>query len=147
MHWLEEYYKGKIISMSKRAGEVMGWLASWDYHYFLNQMVNQVRYKNSISTDMMIAQVVTSLDKKVEFQENVYNLLEKWSKESNIHYLLTGLFVCAGQKDKNDILEIIISCYVDRMMEELQREEDGEYIYWGLDFFGQECGRLPFTGF
>lgn len=143
MRWLEKYYMGKTMSMSKRAGEAMGWLAGWDYHYFLNHMVNQIRYKNSISTDMMIAQVVTALDKKEDFQNNVYNLLEKWTKERNVHYLLTGLFVCAGQKDKNDILETIIFFYVDRMMDELQREKAGEYLCWGLDFFA--AGMRAFT--
>lgn len=143
MRWLEKCYLGKTISMSKRAGEAMGWLASWDYHYFLNHMVNQIRYKKSISTDMMIAQVVTALEKKKDFQDNVYNLLEKWTKERNVHYLLTGLFVCAGQKDKNDILETIIYGYVDRMMAELQREKNGEYLYWGPDFFA--AGMRAFT--
>ena len=57
--------------------------------------------------------------------------------------MLTGLFVCAGQKDKNDILETIISCYVDRTMEELQREKQGEYLQWESDFFA--AGMRAFT--
>ena len=143
MLWLEKHYMGKIMSMSKRAVDVMGWLACWDYHYFLNNMVNKIRSKKSIPTDMMIAQVVRALDKNNEFQENVYNLLVYWSREQNIHYLLTGLFVCAGQKDKNDILETIISCYVGRTMEELQREKRGEYLQWESDFFA--AGMRAFT--
>lgn len=143
MRWLEKCYMEKKMSVSKRAGEIMGWLASWDYHYFLNNMVNQIRSKNSISTDMMIAQVVTTIDKKKDFQNNVYNLLENWAKENNVHYLLTGLFVCAGRNDKNDILETIILRYVDRMMDELQREKKGEYLFWYRDFFA--AGMRAFT--
>jgi len=143
MIWLEQHYMGKTISMSKRAGEVMGWLACWDYPYFLNHMVGQIRYKRSIPTDMMIAQIVKALDKKSEFHENVANLLGNWSKEHNVHYLLTGLFVCAGQKDKNNVLETIISCYIDRTMEELQKEKQGEYLQWESDFFA--AGMRAFT--
>ncbi len=143
MSWLEKRYMGKTISMSKRAGEIMGQLACWDYHYFLNHMVNQIRRKNSITTDMMIAQVVRVLDKRNDFQENIYKLLDNWSKERNIHYLLTGLLVCVGQKNKNDILETIISCYIDRTMEELRGEKYGEYLQCGSDFFA--AGMRAFT--
>lgn len=143
MTWLEKYYKGKIISMSKRAGEIMGWLACWDFHYFLNNVVNQIHIRNSISTDMMIAQIVTALEKKREFQENVDKLLENWSKERNVHYLITGIFVCAGQEGRSDILETIISVYIDRALKELQREEVGEYLKLRLDFFA--AGMRAFT--
>lgn len=135
MDWLEKQYGKKPMAMSKRTGEVMGWLACWDYHYFLNNMVSKIRHRNDISTDLMIAQIVTILDKKSEFQDNVLNLLRNWSKEQNLHYLLTGLFVCAGQTDKNDILEAIISCYIGRAMKELQKEQFGEYLQTTDDFF------------
>lgn len=141
--WLEGYYMGKPLSMSKRAGDIMGKLACWDYHYFLNNMVNQIRYKKSVSTDMMIAQIVTVLDTKNRYHDNVCNLLGSWSKERNVHYLLAGLFVCAGQQDKNSILEDIISIYIDRTMEELQREREGECLRWIEDFFA--AGVRAFT--
>lgn len=143
MLWLEGYYMSRPLSMSKRAGDIMGKLACWDYHYFLNNMVNQIRYKKSISTDMMIAQIVTVLDKKKEYHDNACNLLDNWSRERNIHYLLAGLFACAGQQDKNSVLETIISLYIDRAMEELQRERQGEYLQWIEDFFA--AGVRAFT--
>ena len=45
MSWLEKHYMRNIMSMLKRAVYVMGWLACWDYHYFLNNMVNKIRSK------------------------------------------------------------------------------------------------------
>ena len=143
MRWLEKQYMGKTISMKKIAGEVMGRLACWDYNYFLNNMVNQIRRKNSNQTDMMIAQVIGELDKDEELHKNVDKLLENWSRESNIHYLFTDLFVCVERQDKNDILERIVSNYIDRSMEELQREESGEYLAGLFDFFA--AGMRAFT--
>lgn len=143
MRWLEKQYMGKTISMKKIAGEVMGRLTCWDYNYFLNNMVNQIRRKNSNQTDMMIAQVIEELDKEEDLRKNVDKLLENWSRESNIHYLLTDLLVCAKQQNRNDILERVVSNYIDRSMEELQREERGEYLEGLFDFFA--TGMRAFT--
>lgn len=145
MIWLEKYYNENIISMSKRAGEIMGQLACWDYHYFLNCMVTQIKDRNSIRTDMMIAQTVKVLDEKNEFHGNITKLLVNWSKDRNVHYLLTGLFVCVGQKDENRVavLKDIISCYIDRIMKELHIRKQGEYLRWEWDFFA--AGMRAFT--
>lgn len=141
--WLESYSMQKPILMSRAAMEVTGMLVSWDYYFFLNNMVIKIQDEKSIDTDMLIAQIVIALNRNEVYQKNVYNLLQVWSKDHRIHYLLTGLFVCVGLEDKNDILEIIIERYIQNMMREIHNKKPGEYLLFGYDFFA--VGMRAFT--
>ncbi|MDE7417945.1 MAG: hypothetical protein K2N44_16855 [Lachnospiraceae bacterium] len=141
--WLESYSMQKPVLMSRAAMEVVGLLVSWDYYFFLNNMVNKIQNEKRIATDMLIAQIVIALNRDETYQKNVYNLLQVWSKEHRIHYLLTGLFVCVGLKDKNDILENIIERYIQNMMKEICDKNLGEYSSFVYDFFA--VGMRAFT--
>lgn len=135
MHWLEDYIFQRPLSMSKRAGDVIGQLVCWDYYYFLNNMTDRIQHENSMFTDMIIAQNVVALSKKDFYKKNVYHLLNAWSKKKNVHYLLSGLWVCAELTDKNDIMENNISCYIYRAMQEIHKQNLGEYMQNIDEFF------------
>jgi hypothetical protein len=141
--WLEGYSMQKPVLMSRAAMEVTGLLVSWDYYFFLNNMVNRIRDEKNIATDMLIAQIVAALNREEMYQKNIHNLLQVWSKEHGLHYLLTGLFVCVGLEDKKDILENIIERYIRRMMEEIRDNKFGEYVSHVYDFFA--VGMRAFT--
>lgn len=126
--WLKKYCVRSRISMSKRAMEFMGCLAYWDYFYFLNCMTKLVPHDNNILTDMVIAQVIVALNKYGEYSENINNLMRKWSKESNVHYLLTDFFICAELLEKRDVLEEAISFYVDGIIKELNEDQENDYL-------------------
>lgn len=134
MNWLEKFIYQKPISMSKRASEVMGQLICRDYYYFLNHMVRRLQQENNMSTDMLIAQNVVALYNS-NYEENVFKLLHTWSDKTNVHFLLTGLLVCAELRDKSEIIEDFISAYVHGAMYEIQNQISGEYMQNIYEFF------------
>lgn len=136
IHWLQSYNTERPLSMSKRALETLALLIGWDYYYFLNNMVSQIANDKSIFTDMMIGQILITLNQKDEFKKNVYNLLNVWSKDRQLHYLLTTLFVCAQLQDKDDILESAIAYYVQRTLEEIKTGNTIIYQSKLYDFLG-----------
>ena len=141
--WLESYSMQKPVVMARAAVEVIGLLVCWDYYFFQNNMLNRIHDEKSIHTDMLIAQIVIALDKEEMYQKNIYNLLQAWSKERRVHYLLTGLFVCVGAEDKNDILENMVERYIQKTMEEIRDNEAREYLLLVYDFFA--VGMRAFT--
>lgn len=141
--WLKNYSTKKPRSMIKSAIKVMGLLACWDYYYFLNSMVQRIPRDRNVSTDMVIAQIVISLSKTETYQKNVYHLLQVWSREHGVHYLLTGLFVCVELDDKDTVLEDMIECYVSKALEEIKEGRIREYLKRIYDFFG--AGMRTFT--
>lgn len=143
IYWLESYSMQKPVLMSRAAMEVTGLLVSWDYYFFLNNMVSRIQEDKNIATDMLIAQIVVALNREEMYQDNIRNLLHVWSKEHRLHYLLTGLFVCVGLEDKKDILENIIKQYIHKMMEEIRDRASGEYLSHAYDFFA--VGMRAFT--
>lgn len=143
MQWLEDYIFQNQMSMSKRAAEIMGRLISWDYYYFLDHMVKRIPQENCLSTDVVIAQNILALSQERIYEKNVYNLLHVWSREKNIHYLLTALFICTEICDTKDILENIITAYVNRAMKEIYVQMPGVYMQHIKEFFA--AGVRSFT--
>lgn len=136
MNWLQSYNTERPFSMSKRALETMALLVDWDYYYFQNNMVSRIANDKNIFTDMMIGQILIYLNQKEEYKKNVFNLLKGWSKERQLHYLLTTLFVCAQLQDKDKILEDTIECYIQRTLEEMNKENAFQYQANLYDFLG-----------
>lgn len=136
IRWLQSYNTQRPASMAKRALETMGLLACWDYYYFLNNMVPQIASDKSVVTDMMVGQILITLNQRKDYKDNVYNLLHIWSKDRQIHYLLTALFVCAQLQDKNDILKEAIGCYIQRALEEIHNNDVAKYQSELYDFLG-----------
>lgn len=134
--WLQSYNAQKPVSMSKRALEVMGKIACWDYYYFLDKMIPQIAIDDNILTDMMIGQIIIILNKNAAYQKNVYNLLSGWRREKRVHYLLTTLFVCSQMQDINDILEDAIACYLQRTLKEMSDGNISRYQLNLYDFLG-----------
>jgi len=136
IQWLQSYNMQKPMSMSKRALETMGLFACLDYYYFLNTIVPRIVKDKSISTDLVIGQILIVLNQREDYKENVYNLLHIWSRNQQPHYLLTTLFVCAQLQDKNDILRDAIECYIQRTLEEIHKDNESEYQLNLYDFLG-----------
>lgn len=136
MRWLQNYNVQQPVSMSKRALEIMGKLACWDYYFFLDKMIPQIPHDESILTDMMMGQILIILNQQENYRKNIYHLLFSWSKEKKVHYLLTALFVCAQLQDKNDILQNVIECYIQRTLEEIQNRNISDYQLRLYDFLG-----------
>lgn len=136
IYWLQSYNMQKPVSISKRALETMGFLACLDYYYFLNTIVPQIAKDKSISTDLMIGQILIVLNQEENYKENVYNLLRIWSRNRQPHYLLTTLFVCAQLQDKNDILRDAVECYIQRTLEEIHKDNESKYQSNLYDFLG-----------
>ncbi len=135
MQWLEDYIFDDQMTMSKRAAESMGRMLCWDYYYFLDKMVKRIQRENSLSTDMLIAQNILILSQEDVYEKNVNNLLYVWSKERNIHYLLTVLLVCTQVLDQKEILENVIHAYVDRVLQEIYTQTRGEYMRYIKEFY------------
>lgn len=134
--WLQSYNTQKSALMSKRALEIMGLLARWDYYYFSKNMVSKIAKDKTIYTDMMIGQILIMLDGQEEYRRNVYNLLHVWSRDRQIHHLLTALFVCAQLGDKDDILKNTQECYLQRTLEEMHAGTVSKYQLKLYDFLG-----------
>lgn len=141
--WLKDYSVGKRISMSRRANEIIGMLAEWDYYYFLYEMVSMIEHDKKVSTDMMFAQIMVSLNKNDTYHKNVHNLMVEWNKRNSVHYLLTNLFVCAELSDKKDILENAIERYISNILKEMDVHNGNVYIDSIYDFFAS--GMRAFT--
>ena len=121
--------------MSKRAMEVIGLLACWDYYYFLNNMAGAVQKDKSISTDMIIAQTILTISREEMYRENADHLLRAFGRERRVHYLLTALFVCAQWEEKSDIADSMIERYICEALAELHQGKEGEYLKNLYDFF------------
>ena len=134
--WLQSFNAQTPASMSKRALEIMGKLASWDYYYFLNKMIPRIANDKNILTDMMIGQILIMLNQEEDYQGNVYNVLHSWRRERQVHYLLTTLFVCSQLQDKSDILKDVIACYLERTLDEMRDGKIPKYQLSLYDFLG-----------
>lgn len=141
--WLQSYNMHRPLTMSKRALEVMGFLAGEDFIYFLHKVVPQISANKNISTDMMVGQILILLNQREEHKRNVYNLLRVWSREERIHHLLTALFVCAQLNDKNDIMRDIVENYIQGTLREIQEKVSLKYQLGLYDFMG--AGIRSFT--
>lgn len=141
--WLQSYNMHRPLTMSKRALEVMGFLAGEDFLYFLHEVVPQISVNKNISTDMMVGQILILLNQREEHKKNVYNLLRVWSREERIHNMLTALFVCAQLNDKNDILRDVVENYIQGTLREIQEKVSLKYRSGLYDFMG--AGIRSFT--
>lgn len=136
MLWLQSFNAQTPTSMSKRALEIMGKLACWDYYYFLNKLIPRIAQDENILTDMMIGQIIIMLNCEKNYQYNIYNMLYGWRKEGRVHYLLTTLFVCSQLQDKNNILQDVIACYLQRTLDEMRDGKVSKYQLNLYDFLG-----------
>lgn len=141
--WLKKYSMQKPVSMSKRALDTMGQIAQLDYYYFQHNMIGMIQQDRKISTDMSIACIVMSLSASKEYQDNVHKLVKFWSKENNVHYLLTTLFVCVESNDKGDILENAIYHYLCKSISGIQEHTENEWLTNIYEFFA--AGMRSFT--
>lgn len=135
VRWLKIYYLQKPLSMSRRASEMIGQLASWDYYYFQNNLIAMISADRKSSTNMLIAQILISLSRHKEYKRNVHSLMSQWNKEYGIHHLLINLYVCAEDKDKRDILENAIHRYVQEVMKSIQKYREDEWLDYIYNFF------------
>lgn len=142
--WLKKYNMKKPIPMSKRASQIMGQLAYWDYYYFQSSMIGMIQHDKKASTDMLIAQVIVSLNQHREYQENIHNLMQSWNTQGSAHYLLTNLFVCSSLNSKGDILENAIHRYVQEIMDGIERKRENEWRQNIYDFFASGIRAFTF---
>ena len=141
--WLRSFNTQRPITMSKRALETIGFFACEDYYYFLNNMVPWIARDASISTDMMVGQILIALNQREDYKKNVCNLLRVWSGEDRLHNLSAAVFACVQLNDKNDILECIVSNYIRRTLREIRKGVSLKYRKGLYDFMG--AGIRSFT--
>ena len=84
----------------------------------------------------MIGQIIIMLNCEKNYQYNIYNMLYGWRKEGRVHYLLTTLFVCSQLQDKNNILQDVIACYLQRTLDEMRDGKVSKYQLNLYDFLG-----------
>lgn len=140
VQWLQYFILGGKLQMSRRATEMIGFLAGLDYYFFANQLITQIIQANSIYNDMLLARTAIYLKEHEEFQEHIDNMVDYWSKSHNTHYLITVILVCIEWKEKEEELKRAVDRYVEDAFECCKKGKKKEEFF---DFFA--AGMRDFT--
>lgn len=142
-NWLKDSMLSKRNSIFCRANYMLGKLAKEDYYYFSHYIVKQLFFGKNILLDMGLAQIVLSLDKVEKYKENFNKLLNNWSKEHKVHYLLTVILICLEKKNRRQNLESAINIYLIEVFDCIMNNRENEFSCRVFDFFA--VGMRNFT--